>query len=133
MKEELKVDWSNSNYDTYAPYGANISIGRKSHEFNTYYITCGVLAITDLPSNKKIKNWKETITKDELVEYFKEAFNQLCHLGKKSRKAHLVFTDTEKGGKEFGEILDEICSTKTDYTVNVNTGNNIKVWVFTKT
>jgi hypothetical protein len=106
-----------------------IKIGRKYHKFCANYISCGVRVIFELPSNQKISSWKKTISEKDLVKYFDQIFDKMCLLKK---KRHLIFSDTEKGGREFGKILDKVCKTSTPYGRNPNTGNNIKVWVYTK-
>jgi len=128
---KIEMQWNRQDlYD--GGRKSTITFGRKKHIFRAQYVTCGTSVLMGNPENRKVHRWKETLTEEELCEIFKEGFNQLCNNGKHSRKSFLVFTNTIHGGEEFNKILDRICQHSSEESVNANTGNKIRTWIFKK-
>lgn len=91
-------------------------------------ISCGVASITNLPTNRYLQTLKKRKSNEEIIEELKRNFNSIL---RNKRSAHLILSDTDKGGKELLSLVREFCLV-TDLRKNPNSGSYIYTAVYFK-
>jgi hypothetical protein len=75
-----------------------------------------------------------TINEIDIVELFKEYFLNIMDVNKTTQLvfSNQIYNDNYNDSCNLiNYILDEICQTKTEITINKNGGNNVCTWIFT--
>lgn len=118
-------------------------------EHNSSKISCGIDLISNLPSEIKLKNFSKHYTLDELCKAFTNKLNDLMQLVPSDATEEdydtlvesddysegdytsMVLISTNKQAKIMCKILEKVCSQTSDWLINYNSGNFIKLFVYT--
>ena len=119
----------------------NINYEINTSSENILRCSCGVLEVKGIYWFVNVlclmRSHKSCKSKEIELQIIKEAFLKLIKFLKKTHKvAFIIFSNLRisslrssfNANKDVNKILDEICICSTNYKLNPNSGNYIKVW-----
>jgi hypothetical protein len=100
------------------------TVDRHTFSIKGSEVSCGVYQMRDFPTDFFIRTLESVLgSHDAVVDAFRDGFTLL----KEECKFVILSNNTYR--TEFNDVLDSLVKVKTDYEVNPNSGNEIKVWV----
>ena len=96
-------------------------------------ISCGVMQVTNLPTNEDFRRIAPFIKGNKKV-FYTSLFIYVLNKIKKDEYNRCAFIALSNNIHEntsiINDILNEICQTKSSVRANPNSGNKIKVWIY---
>ena len=124
-----------SPYEAHLFISTSIKKGRKyifekDFKIERSIVSCGAYQLSNLPTNYYLELLKKVLKRGQIKNFLKAYMREVVDLVQCLDGAFFIVSNNLDSDKTLiNETLSSICKTETEWTLNPNSNNMIKVWV----